>query len=100
MRDRNCMNRLLRRRLMAITILGFALTMISSTLEPAVLGHKVIELVPEGRNTALGFTTFAGLLVAILVQPLVGGLSDRTRSRWGRRLRYITVGDVLAIACL
>lgn len=94
------MNRLLLRRLMAITILGFALTMISSTLEPAVLGHKVIELVPEGRNTALGFTTFAGLLVAILVQPLVGGLSDRTRSRWGRRLPYITGGAVLAIACL
>ena len=51
-------------RLLAISAFAFALTTLSNTLEPAVLGHKVLELVPERRNTALGFTTFAGLIVA------------------------------------
>jgi MFS family permease len=87
-------------RLLGVTILGFALTLVSNTLEPAVLGRKVIELVPEGRNTALGLTTFAGLIVAILVQPIVGVFSDRTRSRWGRRLPYMAAGTAMVIACL
>jgi MFS family permease len=87
-------------RLLALSALGFALTMLSNTLEPAVIGHKVIELVPDGRNTALGFTTFAGLVVAIVVQPIVGVLSDRTHSRWGRRLPYFAIGSVMVIGCL
>jgi MFS family permease len=87
-------------RLLALSALGFALTVLSNTLEPAVIGHKVLELVPDGRNTALGFTTFAGLIVAILVQPIVGVLSDRTRSRWGRRMPYFAIGTVMVIGCL
>lgn len=87
-------------RLGAIVAFGFALTLLSNTLEPAVLGHKVLALVPDRPNTALGFTTFAGLLVAIVVQPIVGVLSDRTRSPWGRRLPYFAIGTLFAIACL
>ncbi|MCL5997555.1 MAG: MFS transporter [Chloroflexi bacterium] len=87
-------------RLLALMTFGFALTMLSNTLEPAVLGHKVLELVPDRRNTALGFTTFAGLLVAILVQPIIGVLSDRTRSHWGRRLPYFALGTLLVTVCL
>jgi MFS family permease len=87
-------------RLLALSAFGFALTMLSNTLEPAVLGHKVLELVPDRRNTALGFTTFAGLLVAIVVQPIIGVLSDRTRSPWGRRLPYFALGTVMVVACL
>jgi MFS family permease len=94
------MKRLSYLRLLGVTLLGFAITMVMNTLEPALLGRKVIELVPEGRNTALGLTTFAGLIVAILVQPIVGVFSDRTRSRWGRRLPYMAAGTAMVIACL
>ncbi len=87
-------------RLLAVTSLGFALTLTSNTLEPAVLSHKVLALVPGQRNTALGFTTFAGLLVAIVAQPIVGVFSDRTRSRWGRRLPYFVGGAALGAVCL
>lgn len=31
----------------------------------------------------------------IVMDPLVGALSDRTRSRWGRRLPYLLVGAIL-----
>src|SRR5437660_12921548 len=87
-------------RLAAVLALGFALTLVSSTLEPGVLGHKVLQLAPGAPNTALGLTTFAGLLVAILAQPVVGALSDRSRSPWGRRLPYLVCGTLLLIACL
>ena len=87
-------------RLYAVTAFGFALTMVSNTLEPSVLGHKVLQLVPERAATALGFTTAAGLIVAMLVQPIVGVFSDRTRSRLGRRLPYFFVGTLMVIACL
>jgi len=81
-------------RLLAISAFAFALTTLSNTLEPAVLGHKVLELVPERRNTALGFTTFAGLIVAVLWQPIIGVFSDRTRSPVGRRLPYFAAGTL------
>lgn len=87
-------------RLAAVLAFGFSLTLVSNTLEPGVLGHKVLELAPGAPNTALGFTTFAGLIVAVLVQPIAGALSDRTRSRWGRRLPYFLVGTAAVAACL
>jgi hypothetical protein len=37
------------------------------------------------RATVLGVLTFVALAAATAVQPLAGALSDRTRSRWGRR---------------
>ncbi|MBM3121878.1 MAG: SLC45 family MFS transporter, partial [Chloroflexi bacterium] len=87
-------------RLAAVTLFSLALGVVSNTLEPAVLGHKVLELVPEQKNTALGFTTFAGLIVAMLWQPMVGAWSDRTRSAWGRRAPYFIAGTVVVAACL
>src|SRR4030067_1248437 len=59
-------------RLAAVTLFSLALGVVSNTLEPAVLGHKVLELVPGQKNTALGFTTFAGLIVAVAWQPILG----------------------------
>jgi MFS family permease len=87
-------------RLVAITLFALALGMTSNTLEPALLGHKVLELVPAQKNTALGFTTFAGLIVAVLWQPIIGTISDHTSSAWGRRIPYFILGSVLAILCL
>lgn len=87
-------------RLLAVTIFALVLGVVSNTLEPAVLGHKGLELVPQHKNTALGFTTFAGLVVAILWQPIVGAWSDRTNSRWGRRAPYFVAGALLVTICL
>jgi Na+/melibiose symporter-like transporter len=87
-------------RLAAVTLFSLALGVVSNTLEPAVLGHKVLELVPGQKNTALGFTTFAGLIVAVAWQPIIGALSDRTRSPWGRRAPYFIAGTFLVAGCL
>src|SRR6202165_4110695 len=52
------------------------------------------------KNTALSLLESGGLLVAILVQPAAGAISDRLRSRWGRRRPLIAVGALGAIASL
>lgn len=42
----------------------------------------------------------AGPVTGLLVQPLVGAMSDRTISRWGRRTPYFLVGALLCSICL
>jgi len=54
----------------------------------------------EVKNTALGAMRTAGLIIAMLVQPAAGLLSDRSTSRFGRRRPYIFVGVLLDLAFL
>lgn len=47
------------------------------------------------RAQALSVITAIGVAMTMLVQPLVGIASDRTRSRWGRRAPWILSGVVI-----
>jgi len=87
-------------RLFAITAIGFALTFSSNTQEPSLMTHKMLQLAPDRPNTALGFTGFVGLVVAMLTQPIVGVFSDRARTPLGRRLPFMMGGAVMVAACL
>jgi MFS family permease len=87
-------------RLAALTSFAFAIGMALNVVEPAVLVHKIIELSPDRRNTILGLATAAGLAVAVLVQPIIGSLSDRTRTPLGRRIPYFFLGAVIVSAAL
>jgi maltose/moltooligosaccharide transporter len=42
----------------------------------------------------------AGPVTGLLVQPLIGALSDRTLSRFGRRTPYFLIGAVICSLCL
>lgn len=44
---------------------------------------------------ALPLLLLAGPVTGLIVQPIVGALSDRTLSRWGRRTPYIVAGAIL-----
>jgi MFS family permease len=56
---------------------------------------------PENlKNTVLSAITAAGLVIAMLVQPAAGLLSDRSTSRFGRRRPYIFVGVLLDLVFL
>ena len=84
-----------------ITILGFALTALWSSLGSILLPIRILAYVPESqKNTYLGLLTFAGLVVAIIVQPIAGTCSDCTNSHWGRRRPYILLGMFLALIVL
>ena len=37
----------------------------------------------------------AGPLTGLIVQPLIGSMSDRTSSRWGRRTPYFLIGAIM-----
>jgi len=42
----------------------------------------------------------AGPIAGLLVQPIIGEWSDRTRGRWGRRRPFMTAGAVLTAAAM
>jgi MFS family permease len=57
-------------------------------------------VVPGTEGTTLFALTIGGSIVALLVQPTIGSLSDYTISRWGRRKPYILVGSILDVVFL
>ena len=46
-------------------------------------------------EASLPYLWLAGPMTGLLVQPVVGAMSDRTTSAWGRRTPYFLVGAVL-----
>ncbi len=84
-----------------ITIYGFALAALWSSLHSIVLPLRLLDMVAETeKNTYLGLLTFAGLLLAMIVQPIAGAISDRSGFKWGRRRPYILIGSLLGVLLL
>lgn len=46
-------------------------------------------------EASLPLLQLAGPMTGLLVQPLIGALSDRTDTRWGRRTPYFLVGALM-----
>jgi maltose/moltooligosaccharide transporter len=46
-------------------------------------------------ESSLPILQLAGPMTGLLIQPLIGALSDRTNSKWGRRTPYFLIGAVL-----
>ena len=49
---------------------------------------------------SLSFFWILPPLMGILVQPIVGTLSDKTWTRWGRRIPYLFIGAAVAVAVM
>ena len=81
-----------------ITIFGFAITALWGSLHTIILPLRLLDFVAEPqKNTYLGLLTFTGLILAMIVQPIAGAISDRSGFGWGRRRPYILLGTALAI---
>ena len=48
-------------------------------------------------NISFGFFWLLPPLAGIIVQPFVGAWSDRTWTRWGRRIPYLFIGSLIAV---
>jgi Na+/melibiose symporter-like transporter len=84
-----------------ITIYGFALAALWSSLHSIVLPLRLLDLVAETeKNTKLGLLTFSGLILAMIVQPIAGAISDRSGFKWGRRRPYILIGSLIGVLLL
>lgn len=60
----------------------------------------VLYMPPEEKSTHLATIRVIGLAVAMLVQPLMGMLSDRSTSKYGRRRPFIFWGAIFNILFL
>lgn len=65
-----------------------------------LLPNQVQAVDPAHKTTALGIVTAIGALVAVLVGPLAGAMSDATASRHGRRRPWIAGGALFGCAGL
>jgi MFS family permease len=77
--------------------LSFMWNSLHLLLLPAVLLTFVSD---ERKNTALGLLTFVGLILALVIQPISGALSDRWTSRFGRRRPLLVMGTLLDVVFL
>ena len=70
-----------------------------TSLGGLILPDLVLQFVGrEHEGYALGVLEGVGSLMAVVWQPVAGALSDRTQTRFGRRMPFIvggTIGDVL-----
>jgi len=89
---------------LSINLFWLGLNIRNTALGSVFMPYLVGIFAPEAiKNTALGAMRSAGLVIAMLVQPAAGLLSDRSTSRFGRRRPYILIGalfDVLFLAAI
>lgn len=84
-----------------ISVFWLGITYLWGGVNGVILPKLNEQLVPENyKGSLLGIITALGMVVAIVVQPAVGALSDISRHRWGRRRPFILVGGSLVIVAL
>jgi len=76
----------------------FGLGMLGNQMFPAALGIFMVVLVQDlGMHPILwGLLFFLPRLVDAITDPIMGYISDNTRTRWGRRRPYILIGAIIA----
>jgi len=79
----------------------FGFSFLWNSMHTIILPLLLLSYGPEhSKNTRLGVLTFFGLLVAAIVQPVAGALSDMTTSRLGRRGPWLICGVIAAVVAL
>jgi glycoside/pentoside/hexuronide:cation symporter, GPH family len=76
---------------------AFGLGMLANQMFPAALGIFMVVLVQD-----MGFPTWMwGILFFLpraydaVIDPIMGFISDNTRSKWGRRRQYVFIGAIM-----
>lgn len=74
---------------------------ITSSISSVLLPALVLMFMPEEqKSTALANIRVVGLVVAMLIQPITGMVSDRSTSRWGRRRPFILASALFCTVSL
>lgn len=83
---------------MPIALLGLFVALLPPII--VTLALKVNEIDPKGGAGSLSLILAIGALCAMIVNPIAGRLSDRTRGRLGRRRPWILAGGVFGYGAL
>ncbi len=83
-----------------ISAYWFATNFLWGALLVIMLPGEIKSMIPKDRITALGLLTGLGAFAALVVPLIVGALSDRCASPWGRRRPYIATGVVVNLVGL
>jgi GPH family glycoside/pentoside/hexuronide:cation symporter len=77
---------------------AFGVGMLANQMFPAALGIFMVILVQSlGMSPVLwGLIFFIPKLVDAITDPLMGFISDRTVSRWGKRRPYVFIGAIVS----
>ncbi len=82
-------------QLIVLNAYWIGLSFMWNALHPILLPAVLLNYVPnDKKNTYLGLLTFVGLIIAMVVQPITGALSDGWRSRFGRRRPLAVLGTL------
>lgn len=81
----------------AISAYWFATNFLWGALLVIMLPNEMRQLAPYYRVSALGLITAISAVVALVVPLIVGALSDRCTSRFGRRRPFIVVGVAINV---
>ena len=82
-------------QLLVLNAYWVGLSFMWNSIHPILLPAVLLNYVPDAKkNTYLGLLTFAGLIIAMVVQPVTGALSDGWKSRFGRRRPLAVVGTL------
>lgn len=81
--------------------IGFAffgilmLWQVYNTYCPIILEAMLKSLNVQKTNYIVGVIMAFDNLFAIIIMPIIGKLSDRTNTKWGKRMPYILIGSLL-----
>jgi len=77
--------------------IAFGFGMLANQMFPAALGVFIIILVQDlGVATLLwGVIQFAPRIFDAILDPIMGFITDNTKSKWGRRRQYVFIGAIV-----
>lgn len=77
--------------------IAFGVGMFANQMFPAILGIFMVVLVEDLKFTGLmwGMIYLFPRLFDAISDPIMGFISDNTRSKWGRRRQYVLVGGII-----
>ena len=87
-------------RLLGLSAYWLAINLHWGALLTIVVPAQVSKMQPERQAQTLSLVLGLGAVVALVVTPIAGALSDRCASRWGRRRPFIAAGTVINVVGL
>lgn len=92
------------RQQVTLSLLWFSLNFQTAALLPVVIPAQLLLFIAPGavgnaqQAVALGWLSAIGAVLALVIQPLTGAVSDQTRSRLGRRRPFILLASLIYLA--